>query len=165
MRNNQNISALTGIKSLPTKPRKIQTARDLSKTNAPQYPGEQSGASLEQVREYVKNQKRVKGYRITADTGNTTQQVRLSGDARMLLGFSILLVPAQVTADTIPETFTMTINNETVINQCSPKFFSPDFCDDEYYEFPRPLSGTDDITLYISNSNAAQAVNIIFYYI
>jgi hypothetical protein len=136
-----------------------------SSIGTPQFPGSQNGASIESVREFIRDQKRAKGYTITADTGTTSTDIKLSGTARMLLGFSILLDPARVAANTLPESFALSINNEVIIDQTAPRFFSPEFCDDEFYFFPRPLSGTDEITTTIQNSLAATNVLIAFYYI
>lgn len=66
---------------------------------------------------------------------------------------------------TQPEQMDFIINNEIVIDQTAPAFFSPDFMDDEYYYFPRPLSGTDQLTVNITNSLGAQSVRMIVYYI
>lgn len=133
-----------------------------STVRTPQFPGMQKGYSIEQVRSLIKKQKRAKGYSQSVDSGNTEFNLDLSGTARIFLGFAILL---EGDLSTQPEQFEFVINNEIIIDQTHPAFFSPDFMDDEYYYFPRPLSGTDELTVKYINPNAAQTVRLLVYYI
>ena len=140
----------------------IDEVKQLIRT--PQFPGQQKGASIEQVRSLIKRQKRAKGYTQAVPTGTTTFNLDLSGTARIFLGFAILLEDG-LSLVAQPSQFNVTINNEIVIDQVQPSFFSPDFMDEEYYFFPRPLSGTDDITVTYVNAAPAQTVRLIVYYL
>jgi len=131
----------------------------------PQFPGLQGGKlSIEQVRAIIRRQKLAKGFRfgLTAGT-NESLQLKISGTARTFLGFAIL--ERQQVNNAVGTQMTITINNEIVINQVPPEFFSPDFMDDEYYFFLRPLSGQDEILLDVTLSNDTEDFLIIVYYI
>jgi len=129
----------------------------------PQFPGQQKGFSIEAIRTLIKKQKRSKGFNFSLSSGTQVNPIDLSGTARIFLGFAILLQPEITFANRV-ETITLTINNEIIIQNVDPEFFSPDFMDDEYYFFPRPLSGTDTIDLSTS-ALSDQALRIIAYYI
>jgi len=136
---------------------------DKGVVRTPQFPGQQKGLSIEQVRDIIKNQKRTKGFGLTVGTGESSHDINLSGSARVFLGFSLILETATFLDQ--PESMQLVINEEIIISQTRPIFFTPDFMDDEYYYFPRPLSGTDDIKVKFINSGIAQTVPMIFYYI
>jgi len=127
----------------------------------PIFPGVQFGATIQQIREFIKNQKRCRGFTFELAIGAANElQINLSGTAKMLLGFAILTDPD------FPRTVKMrlNINNEIVIEETTIDFFSNEFTDDEYYWFPRPLSGTDSITMN-ANADIAQNIFIAVYYI
>jgi hypothetical protein len=134
-----------------------------SNVRTPQFPGQQKGYSIEQVRSLIKKQKRAKGFNFSLETGSSDFNLDLSGTARIFLGFALLFDEDVITNQ--PEQFDFIINNEIIIDQTQPSFFSPDFMDDEYYYFPRPLSGTDELTVKFSNSAGEQTVRMIVYYI
>lgn len=131
----------------------------------PQFPGVQGAKlSIEQVRSVIRRQKRARGFRFGLVAGtNDGLQIPLSGTARTFLGFAVL--EENQVAGAVATSMTITINNEIVINQVPPPFFSPDFMDDEYYFFLRPLSGQDDILLDVTLSNDTEDFLLIAYYI
>jgi len=138
--------------------------------NAPQFPGQQvKGMSIEQIRTLVKKQNRIKGYNFTAATGTTTFNLQLSGTARILLGLS--LIPRLAGSDVAITGFqsisgvTFKVNNEIIIENLDPNFIGNFFTNDEYYYLPRPLSGTDEISIQFTNPLAAEAVSLAIYYI
>ncbi len=138
--------------------------------NAPQFPGQQvKGLSIEQIRTLVKKQNRIKGYNFSVVTGTNNFNLQLSGTARILLGLS--LVPRTITADIGTTGFTqitgvtLKVNNEIVIENLDPNFLSNFFNNDEYYYLPRPLSGTDEITLTFTNPGATEQASLAIYYI
>lgn len=135
-----------------------------SSVRTPQFMGQQKGYSIEQIRALIKKQKRAKGYIFTVPDGSSSFNLDLSGTARIFLGFS-LLFQDNTDPNAIPEQFNFVINNEIVIDQTNGLFFSPEFMDDEYYFFPRPLSGTDELQVQFVNSNGSQTVQMIVYYI
>jgi len=135
-----------------------------SSVRTPQFMGQQKGYSIEQVRALIKKQKRAKGYDFSVDSGTSEFNLDLSGTARIFLGFCLLLENG-TTFTAQPDTFNFVINNEIIIDQTAPLFFSPEFMDDEYYYFPRPLSGTDELKVTFQNSAAEQTVKMLVYYI
>jgi len=128
----------------------------------PQFPGVNPGMSIEQVRSVIRKQVRAKGFLFGLSNGSNNEDIQLSGTARVFLGFSLDQV--DVAAANAATQFTITINNEIVIDSVHPVFFSSAFMDDEYYFFPRPLSGQDTITIDIE-SPADENMQMIVYYI
>jgi len=129
----------------------------------PQFPGQQKGFSIQAIQTLIKKQKRSRGFNFNLASGSQPNNIELSGTARIFLGFSLLLQPDVIFADRITGV-TFTVNNEIVIQDVDPEFFSPEFMDDEYYFFPRPLSGSDTLNLQ-TEALADQALRMIAYYI
>lgn len=143
--------------------------------NAPNFPGQQLGkVSIEQVRSLIKRQKRIKGYNFQVDTGTTSFNLDLSGTARILLGIAMYgqvqseLAEKKATC-CIPfteiETVQFKVNNEIVVDTLNPNFLSFGFNTNEYYYLPRPLSGTDELTLTFTNPGLVENVFVVLYYI
>jgi hypothetical protein len=152
--------------------KKFENFGDLG-LNAPQFPGQQvKGMSIDQIRTLIKKQRRIKGYFFTVPSGQSTQNIQLSGTARILLGIAMLpnfktgvnTNPYTVGFQNITEV-TLKINNEIVIENLHPNFLSNFLNDDEYNYLPRPLSGTDQIILVFNNPNLTENVSVAFYYI
>jgi hypothetical protein len=139
--------------------------------NAPQFPGLQTGKlkSVEQVRDLIKKQRRIKGYTFNVPNGQSQQNLQLSGTARVLLG--IQLIPIEAGTDTYIQGFqriteiSFKVNNEIIIESLSPQFLTNYANDEEYCDIPRPLSGTDQITISFTNSGATETCAIAVYYI
>jgi hypothetical protein len=137
--------------------------------NAPQFPGMQTGASINQVRDYIKQQRRVKGYTFNVTSGQTQQNLNLSGTARQLLG--ILLIPINPGADTFIQGFqeiteiSFKVNNEIILESLNPSFLTNFANDNEFISIPRPLSGTDQITISFNNPGLTEICGIAIYYI
>ena len=124
--------------------------------------------SIEQIRTLIKKQNRIKGYAFSVTTGTTNFNLQLSGTARILLGLA--LIPRTVVGNPIGGfqtigTFTLKVNNEIVIENVDPNFLTNFFMNDEYYYIPRPLSGTDEITVTFTNPGATELANLVIYYI
>jgi hypothetical protein len=158
----KRLASLTAPKGMP--PIKGQQFSIPGLPGAPSFPGQQFGATVEQVRSFIKQQKRVKGYTFDVDTGTTREDLQISGTARMFLGLAILIDPT-IAVGGEPTSISLTINNEIIIDELPPEFLSPDFCDDEYYFIPRPLSGTDEIFMNIINPTFAQRLRVAVYYL
>lgn len=142
--------------------------------NAPQFPGQQLGkVSIDQVRSLIKRQKRLKGYSFQAPVGSSSFNLDLSGTARILLGIAIFApIDPEVKGSECCTSFTQIttlqfkVNNEIVIDQLNPNFLSFGFNNNEYYYIPRPLSGTDEITLsFVNNGTLTETCNVVLYYI
>ncbi len=140
-----------------------------------QFPGQQMGASIEQVRSLIKRQKRLKGYSFNVPQGTSSFNLDLSGTARILLGIAIFGKIASREIDfgskcCIPftqiESLQFQVNNEIVIDQLDPNFLSFGFNNNEYYYIPRPLSGTDELTLKFTNTGTeVEICKVVLYYI
>jgi len=139
--------------------------------NAPQFPGMQTGKmkSVDEVRDLIKKQRRVKGFQFSVPNGQSQQNLQISGTARILLG--IQLLPVDPGTDTFIQGFqrisniSFKVNNEIIIESLNPTFVTNYSNDEEFMPIPRPLSGTDQITINFTNSGATEVCAIAIYYI
>jgi len=139
--------------------------------NAPQFPGMQTGKmkSVDEVRDLIKKQRRVKGFTFSVPNGQSQQNLQISGTARILLG--IQLLPVAPGTDTYIQGFqtisnvSFKVNNEIIIESLHPNFVTNYSNDEEFMPIPRPLSGTDEITISFTNSGATEVCAIAIYYI
>lgn len=138
-----------------------------AQVNTPPFMGWQEGLTQAQVQQFIKNQKRIKGFSISVPTGGSTTNLELSGTARLFVGFAIQpLVKATFDdLDDYPNEVQLTINNEIIIDKTHPIFFGPDYMTEEYYQLIRPLSGQDTLTLVFGNTAAATTMGLVVYYI
>jgi len=127
---------------------------------AAKYPGQQLGMTVQGMRDFTRAQKRVRGFEFQLAIGANDLDINLSGSANFLLGFSIIPDPNNLR--TVTGRFE--VNSEIVIQETLVDFFSSEFTDEEYYFFPRPLSGQDSLTFF-AQSTAAQNIFLAFYYI
>ena len=131
---------------------------------APQFPGQQiKNLSIEDVRTLIKKQRRTKGFVFSVTSGSSTFNLQLSGTARILLGIAFLGTSGANFTNITSCQFK--VNNEIIIESTSPNFFTSLLTQNEYYDIPRPLSGTDEITLQFTNPLATEVCNVLFYYI
>lgn len=129
-------------------------------------PGDMMGLTVEQVQQYIKRQKKCKGFSQALVIGdNNTIRISLPGTARVLLGFAInwKRLPAGQTQPSGNATFK--VNNEIVIEDTDIFFYGPDYTDEEYYFIPRPLSGNDDITMTLKAVEYGYTLTLNFYYL
>ena len=146
---------------------------EMNALNSPNFPGQQlGGITIEKVRALIKRQKRLKGYSFTAPVGSSSFNLDLSGTARILLGLAVYATPGTDTTGSCCINFQditslqFKVNNEIVIDQLNPNFLSFGLNNNEYYYIPRPLSGTDQITMTFTNTGAnAETCNVVIYYI
>lgn len=133
--------------------------------NAPQFPGQQvKNFGIEQIRTLTKKQRRTKGFVFNVPTGDSTNDITLSGTARILLGIN--LIGTSNTSFTQLQSFQFKVNNEIVIDQTQPNFFlKTNLNAQEYYSIPRPLSGTDQITITFKNTGATEICFLQIWYI
>jgi hypothetical protein len=132
--------------------------------SAPQFPGQQiKNLSIEDVRTLIKKQRRTKGFVFSVATGSTTFNLQLSGTARIMLGIAFLGAGGANFANITSCQFK--VNNEIIIEATSPNFFTSLLTQNEYYDIPRPLSGTDEIILSFTNPGAVEVLNCVIYYI
>lgn len=141
--------------------------------NTPQFPGQQiSGKSIEEIRSIIKRQKRLRGYQFICPVGSSEFNLNISGTARILLGIAFIGLPKEPGPTGIFANFVevtqcqFTVNNEIVIDQLDPNFLTNYINNNEYYYIPRPLSGTDQLTMkFINTGSRAETVNMVLYYI
>jgi hypothetical protein len=139
--------------------------------NAPQFPGLQTGKmkNVDEVRDLIKKQRRVKGFQFSVPNGQSQQNLQISGTARILLG--IQLLPVNPGTDTFIQGFqsisniSFKVNNEIIIESLNPTFVTNYSNDEEFMPIPRPLSGTDQITINFTNSGNTEVCAIAIYYI
>jgi len=139
--------------------------------NAPQFPGMQTGKmkSVDEVRDLIKKQRRVKGYSFNVPNGQSQQNLQISGTARILLG--IQLLPVAPGTDTYIQGFqritniSFKVNNEIILESIHPNFVTNYANDEEYLAIPRPLSGSDEVTISFTNSGVTETCAIAIYYI
>lgn len=126
-------------------------------------PGKTMGLTTEEVRNYIKRQKRCKGQNYALGTGdNEDLEVKLPGDARIMLGF--VLDFSEITS-VVDGLMTLVLNNEIILQDVFVNFFGKDFTDEEYYFIPRPLSGQDDLRITIKGVTDTYTLNVNFYYV
>ena len=87
----------------------------------------------------------------------------LSGEARLLLGWAIIQVNKEAANQALD--VTIIINNEVIVNKVDPTFYGNAFTDDEYYFYPRPLSGQDTISYSATGQGATNNHHVTFFYI
>jgi len=111
-----------------------------------QFPGGDTlGLNLQQIRNLIKTQNRAKGFRFTLPLGASNFNIDISGTAKVFLGF---IFGGSTFTPIISDTFSLTINNEIIIQSGNTQAFSSSRdIKSDYYWFPRPLSGTDEVTL------------------
>lgn len=137
--------------------------------NAPQFPGTQTGKTMDQIRDLTKRQRRLKGYTFNVANGQSQYDLQLSGTARILLG--IQLIPINPGTDTYIQGFqsisqvSFKVNNEIIIESMHPNFLTNYSNDEEFCPIPRALSGTDQITISFTNSGVTEVCAIAVYYI
>jgi hypothetical protein len=139
--------------------------------NAPQFPGMQTGkmTTVDQVRDLIKKQRRVKGYSFNVPNGQSQQNLQISGTARILLG--IQLIPVAPGTDTYIQGFqritniSFKVNNEIILESIHPNFVTNYANDEEFMPIPRPLSGSDEVTISFTNSGVTETCAIAIYYI
>jgi hypothetical protein len=146
----------------------------------PQFMGQQLGSiNIDKVRAFIKKQKRLKGFEFAVTTGTSSFDLNLSGTARMLLGLAILPANSFIVDPLTPERIVeycpcgsvginvqFTVNNEIVIDTLDVNFLGSKLTTNEYYYVPRPLSGTDVLTMKFTNvSNRAQNLRFVLYYL
>ena len=132
--------------------------------SAPQFPGQQiKNLSIEDVRTLIKKQRRTKGFTFSVPSGQSTFNLSLSGTARILLGLAFLGSGGATFANITSCQFK--VNNEIIVESTSPNFFTSLLTENEYYDLPRPLSGTDEIILSFQNGGAVEVLDCVIYYI
>lgn len=136
----------------------------------PPFPGMEdyfnkaTGLTLEQVRQFIIKQKKSRGFAFNTKVGSQKVPVNLSGEARFLLGFGFDPGPGTDGALIPLGAVTLTVNNEVIVDGQSANTLNIGLILQEYYSFPRYLSGQDTIILNVGDT-VVRAANVVFYYI
>lgn len=134
-----------------------------SPTGVPQFPAFNSNMSMQDVRKFIQMQPRCTGVPFVATGGNfLINNIQLPGDALLFLGliFTPSLTPLQ-------DTFTMTLNNNRIIDNASIDLHSITnsySITTSYYEYLQPLTGKDIFTFQL-NTFAGQTGILDLHYI
>jgi len=129
----------------------------------PQFPGgDFLGMDLKQIRQTIKTQKRAKGFSFALPVGTSNFNIDISGTAKVFLGF---MFGADPTTPPVSQAFTLTINNEIIIQDGQTPAFSTmrNQGYHEYYFFPRPLTGTDQIELRFQSAGGGNELFDVWY--
>jgi hypothetical protein len=128
-----------------------------------QYPGQQIGKSLEEVKADYILQRKAYGQTLALNAGsNPDIDINLPKDGRMLLGISCY---AALTAATDNPTIDLEVNNTTFINSLGIRAIQVETLQEKmYYPLNLPLSGNDQITLDFAGVPAGLTVFMNFHY-
>jgi hypothetical protein len=119
---------------------------------------------IDTIRDFVKKQKKTRGYTLPLAVGENTFNLTISGSARVLLGFALCKADNSL-ANIGATAMKLTINNEIIIDSVNPNFFGSNFTNEGYYYFPRPLNGSDTVILVLTGTTSEQIASLVIYYI
>jgi len=128
------------------------------------FPGSQLGYDLGQMRDFVKVQKRSKGFAIQTAVGTIDFPLKISGDGNFFLGLN---VASAVNSTMFNHSFKLMFNEEQLFADCNGQYLCPALNpnkDMEFFPYPRPMSGSDTVILSIT-SLLAEKVFVNTYYI
>lgn len=136
--------------------RAVVKTSSMGKTNSA-YPGQNMGLSLNEVKEYVDNAKKVQGVSFTTAIGTVTPNVQLPSTAKMIKGFVFAGSP------TATDTFNLLINEERVVSTGSVAAFQSSTGKPlmAYFELMRPVASATAVTLEYTSG----AVNTVIFQI
>jgi hypothetical protein len=118
---------------------------------------------LAAIQNITNKQKRTRGYIFNCAVGSNSFDIAISGTARVLLGFN-LLNNVNEQANIIGDSFSLFVNNEQIVENVNPNFFSAFLKLEEFSYFPRPLNGSDKVTVRIDTA-AVSNISMTIYYI
>ena len=144
----------------------ISSARNLHKspTGVPQFPAFNSNLSMQDVRQFIQMQPRCTGVPFQAPLGQfTINNIQLPGDARLFLG--LIFTNTDLRAGAL-DTFTMTLNNNKIIDNGSIVLFSQSNSQSvttQYYQFLQPLTGKDVFNFQLNTAGGLDGVLQLHY--
>lgn len=129
------------------------------------FPGAQLGFDIGQIRDWVKCQKRSKGFEFQTSANQTEDfDLDISGDGVFFLGLNI--TPANSNT-AFQHSYKLMFNEEQLFAKNNGKYLDPFLNpnkDMEFFPYPRPMAGSDSVTLSIT-SQVAELVYVNVYYI
>jgi hypothetical protein len=117
---------------------------------------------LAAIQNITNKQKRTRGYIFNCAVGSNSFDIAISGTARVLLGFN-LLNNVNEQANIIGDSFSLFVNNEQIVENVNPNFFSAYLKLEEFSYFPRPLNGSDKVTVRIDTASVSNISMTIYY--
>lgn len=138
--------------------RKVTNAAAYGKTNSA-YPGQNMGATLEQVKGFIDNAEKIIGITFTSAAGTVTPNIQLPATAKFIKGF-VFSNPAST------DTFDLLINEERAIATGSANAFAVGTGkpNKAYYDFIRPVASATAIQLnYTSIAGGVTIVLQVIY--
>jgi len=127
--------------------------------------GPPKAATIQDIREFVKNQKKSFGQRITTAAGSQVEiPLIFPSAAAFMLGFCFVQEPGTPAVGVPFGTINVLVNNEQFVSGVPGPALDVTGKSFEYYEYPRPLTGVDKVVLQITDT-ASRVVNFTIYYI
>jgi len=137
---------------------KIQIGKDSGQ-------GPERPATLNEVRDFVKNQKKVFGQVLVTAAGVQKEFPLIFPTAgAFLLGVGFSIDPSNPAVGVPLGTCNLLVNGDQIISGLPCPFLNVSFRDFEYFEYPRPLAGVDKVVLQITDT-ASRNVFFSVYYI
>lgn len=105
-------------------------------------------SNMADINKFINKQLWVTGSSFQTNNGNQVNEtVKWGGQSRFLIGFNFL------TNDPSQHTISINLNQELVIENTNLAFLTPMFNIRfiQYYEFIRPLSGSDTLTFHVNS--------------
>jgi hypothetical protein len=118
---------------------------------------------LAAIQNITNKQKRTRGYVFNCAIGTNSFDIAISGTARVLLGFSLMNNLNEQT-NIVGDGFSLFVNNEQIVENVNPNFFNGFFKIEEFTYFPRPLNGSDKVTVRVDTA-AVSNISMTIYYI
>jgi len=118
------------------------------------FPGAQLGFDIGAMRDFVKVQKRSKGFEFQTVVGSADFNLDISGDGVFFLGLNV----TSATPNTMfKHSLKLMFNEEQLFAKNNAKFLCPELNpnkDMEFFPYPRPMSGSDEVVLTITSTEA-----------
>jgi len=162
-----NQFVMPGVPHVNTKPKGLSQKSKSKKMQVQQntMPNDWSrmgSKGMDFLRQWVNNQKKSQGSRIVTSVGTqVTQDLNIQQQGKFLLGFGFA---ADKTGFGVPQGLVnILVNNEKFITDLEGTFLDVSLIEEEFYFYPRPLTGIDKITIQITDSIAQTAIFAAYY--
>lgn len=138
--------------------RQVVKTASIGKTNSA-YPGQNMGLTLDEVKQFVDNAKKVIGVSFTTAIGTVTPNVQLPSTAKLIKGFCFAGSPLPT------DTFNLLINEERVVSTGSVEAFESSTGKPllGYFELMRPVASATAVTLEYTSTGANTVIFQIVY--
>lgn len=121
-------------------------------------------ANLEEVRGFVRDQKKVFGQVFTTSAGTQVDIPLIFPTAgAFLLGLAFVQNPTNSAVGVPIGTVNIQVNNEQFVSGLPASFLDVTGKTFEYYEFPRPLSGVDKVVLQVTDTASRSCYFAVYY--